>query len=188
MAEAAQSTVLDENAQAVNAEKLKRSCTEGHKLFPDNCSGNVRYIAGQMGYTLPSIDANSLVDYFNDATKGWKTVTEDEAQAAADAGELVIAGKRDTPNGHVVVVLPGGKTGTGGYEYEWFNKKEGKTQTLTMSNKGNYPRSCSTSKGSWPGATSNGDKSVWDSWAGKGYLGVQYWKAPAKAPPGAGAQ
>ena len=48
-----------------------------------------------------------------------------------------------------------------------------------MPNKGNYPRSCSTALGPWPGAISNGTKSVFDAWGSKSnYIGVKYWLAP----------
>ena len=70
---------------------LNASCTMAQTQFPKNCSGAVKYIAKQMGYDLPDKLANDLIDYFD---ANWKTVSEVDAQAAADKNQLVVAGKK----------------------------------------------------------------------------------------------
>jgi hypothetical protein len=132
----------------------------------------VKIIAKEMGVDLPDYDANHLVDYFNDPKNGWVSVSEQDAQDAADSDRLVVAGKKATPNGHVVVVMPGRMKSSGGYNYT--DKKTGKL--MTAADHGRYPRSCSTAMGGWPGAISKGEKTVFDSWgSAKGYEGVKYW-------------
>ena len=155
---------------------LSYLCTEVQTQFPKNCSGAVKHIAAKLNYPLPDVPANNLIDYFN---ANWSTVDETQAQRFADANRLVVAGKKTVGgSGHVVVVLPGGKTRSGGYSYT----KKG--QTLTAPFKGDFPKSCSTAAGSWPGAVSNGDKSVFDAWgSSSNYVGVTYWVAPVPAQP-----
>lgn len=161
------------------ADQLKSACTAGRTKFPADCSGAVKHIAFQLGSALPSLNANQLVDYFNEAKNGWTVVDETRAQTLADAGNLVIAGKRDSPNGHLVVVYPGGKKASGGYAYT--DKKSGKS--MMAANHGQYPRACSSSLGGWPGAVSEGDKTVFDSWgSATNYVGVRYWSAPPLGP------
>ena len=150
-------------------------CDEAYKLYQRNCSGAVRHVAKQMGYPLPELSANQLIDYFKIA--GWNEVDESRAQSFADAGRLVVAGKKEPGSGHVVVVLPGGMANSGGYEF--VNKKG---TTVTAANRGLYPRSCSTSSGNWPGALSDGDKSVRDAWTESDYKKVRYWVAPLYGP------
>jgi hypothetical protein len=161
------------------ADQLKSACSAGRSSFPADCSGAVKSIAAQIGYALPQLNANQLVDYFNEPKNGWAAVDETRAQALADTGSLVIAGKKGSPNGHVVVVYPGGKKASGGYAYT--DKKTGKS--AIAGDHGQYPRACSSSLGGWPGAVSDGDKTVFDSWGSvAGYAGVKYWSAPALTP------
>lgn len=156
---------------------LTGACSLAHVRQPGNCSGAVRLIAKEMGFSLPELSADGLVDYLDNPKNAWTTVSETEAQTAADRNRLVIAGKKAIPNGHVVVVMPGGKVPSGGYSYK---DKMGKVQKAA--NHGSYPRACSTSQGSWPGGISKGDKSVFDSWGSlEGYKGVKYWLAPLQA-------
>ncbi len=155
--------------------KMEQICEDVHTHFPDNCSGGVKYFAQQ--YPIDTTDfedknANGLVDYFD---ANWKSVdTEAEAQKLADSGRFVVAGRKDTPNGHVIVILPGGMKDSGGYE---FTDRNGKTQTAQ--NKGKYPRACSTASGHWPGAKSKGEKSAFDPWGSQTkYQEVDYWVYP----------
>jgi hypothetical protein len=152
---------------------LKNECEQVQQLYVGNCSGAVKAIAKDWGCPLPEKDANGLIDFFNTASSGWRAVSADDAQKLADMEWLVIAGKKDSPNGHVVAVMPGGQKASGGYSYTTDGKK------ATAANHGNYPRACSTAMGSWPGAVSNGEKTVFDAWGGvENYRGVKYWAAP----------
>ena len=40
---------------------------------------------------------------------------------------------------------------------------------------GKFPPAMSTSLGSWPGAMSDGDKTVWDPWANASFASVKFW-------------
>ena len=163
---------------ATQKEKLNDACVGAAAHNSGNCSGTVRAVAHTMGYDLPVLSANGLIDYFNNAKNGWKTVNETDAQKSADDGGLVVAGKKAASNGHVVVVMPGGKIKSGNYSYK--DKKTGKLQKAA--NHGFYPRACSTAMGGWPGGISTGDKSVFDSWGNIAeYKGVKYWQAPEKS-------
>ncbi len=173
---------MEPEQTTTTADQLKSACAVGRTTFPADCSGAAKSIASQLAYTLPDLTANQLVDYFNESKNGWTIVDETRAQTLADAGKLVIAGKKGSPNGHVVVVYPGAKKKSGGYTY--IDKKSGKQ--MTAADHGLYPRACSSSLGGWPGGVSDGDKTVFDSWgSGVNYVGVRYWSAP---PPAAIAQ
>jgi hypothetical protein len=149
---------------------LSGFCPLARKVSPGNCSGLLKFMASMVGVYLPDKQANDLIDFM--ATY-WTQITEDQAQDYADQGRFVVAGKKNQPNGHVVVIMSGGKASSGGYQYEDSN---GETQTAA--NHGQYPRACSTG-GGWPGAESEGDKSVYDSWGNKHkYAAVKYWLAP----------
>jgi hypothetical protein len=153
---------------------LTAICASAYAKNAGNCSGAVRMIAHEMGYELPALSANALVDYLSNPKNKWLSITDTEAQMAADRNKLVIAGKKSIPNGHVVVVMPGGKIASGGYSY---TDKFGKLQKAA--NHGSFPRACSTSLGNWPGAISKGEKTVFDSWGNiDSYKGVKYWVAP----------
>jgi hypothetical protein len=48
---------------------------------------------------------------------------------------------------------------------------------MIVSEKGSYARAMSTSMGTWPGAMSHGDKTVWDSWGKNAtFKTVRFWK------------
>lgn len=157
---------------------VKGICDEAFKLYPKNCSGAVRYLATKVGYPLPDKDANGLIDHFE---QGWEEVNEHRAVLYANQGRLVVAGKKGIPHGHIVVVLPGGKIRSGGYDYVVRSGSD-KGKTKTSAYHGDYPISCSTSMGGWEGALSSGDKSVFDAWGSKGYGKVKYWVAPVNGP------
>jgi hypothetical protein len=49
-------------------------------------------------------------------------------------------------------------------------------QAQTPRKRGSYPPAMSTSLGSWPGAMSRGDKTVWDPWANDTkFESVKFW-------------
>ena len=84
----------------------------------------------------------------------------------------MVGGANASPNGHVIVIYPGDKKGNGGYSYFW--KKGNKNLILTAT--GIYARCMSTSMGSWPGAQSRGDKTVWDPWGSDDkFDDVEFW-------------
>jgi len=113
--------------------------------------------------------ANTLIDWL---TVTWSEVTLEDGFAAANRGAVVVGGKKETTNGHVIAIYPGAKILNGGYQYLW--KKENKY--LTMPRKTLYPACLSTSIGSWPGAMSCGDKTVWDPWANDAKFAlVSFW-------------
>lgn len=58
------------------------------------------------GTSTPMI-ANKMVDFMEDPKNGWLKVSSEVAQSHANAGVLVIAGKKEDPHGHVCVVRPG---------------------------------------------------------------------------------
>ena len=76
---------------------------EDHKA---DCSGFVKAVASDLGVTLTG-QANDIVDQIQIAP--WVLLGKDgvAAKQKADAGLFVVAGLRDAPNGHVVVITPG---------------------------------------------------------------------------------
>jgi hypothetical protein len=89
---------------------------------------------------------------------------------------VVVGGLKATTNGHVIVIYPGASIDSGGYEYSY----KGKPQTLRSH--GKYPPAMSTSLGAWPGAMSDGDKTVWDPWGtDAAFAKVKFW-TPKTAP------
>ncbi len=70
-----------------------------------DCSGFAKAVAADLGITLTGM-ANDIVDQI--AAAPW-TVLDDgiAAKKQADAGFFVIGGLKDTPHGHVVVVVQG---------------------------------------------------------------------------------
>lgn len=103
-------------------ERLEKISIEAAKNNKDNCSGSVREAANKLGFDLSrktvaeglgvsakerGNSANDQIDYMNSK---WKTLTLEEAVQLAGEGKFVVAGLKATRNGHVAVVLPGGKT------------------------------------------------------------------------------
>lgn len=103
-------------------EHLKKISIEAAKNNQDNCSGSIREAANKLGFDLSiktvaeglgvsakkgGSSANDQIDYMNSK---WKTLTLEEAVQLAGEGKFVVAGLKATRNGHVAVVLPGGKT------------------------------------------------------------------------------
>ena len=153
------------------SEVLKATCDQAYEKNPKSCSHSVwAVIKGCANASEPYREANSLVDHMASA---WKEVTLDEAYTLANKGVVVVGGCKAEPNGHVVVVYPGPKDDTGGYE-AW-SKKENKMIKIGA-RKTKYPPCMSTSKGSWPGAMSKGDKTVWDPWGtDAAFAKVKFW-------------
>jgi hypothetical protein len=104
-------------------------------------------------------------------------VTVDDGWALAQNGIVVIGGlKKPGGHGHVIVIYPGEKKASGGYSYTYKDKTTGLLKNDILRSHGIYPRALSTSNGSWPGAKSNGDKTVWDPWAKDEIFGdIKFW-------------
>jgi hypothetical protein len=119
---------------------------------------------------------NSFVDYWT-TSPDWKAVSPDDGLQLANKGIVVGGGlKKSGGHGHVIVIYPGDKKASGGYSYTYKDKKTGKPLTDTLRSHGNYPRALSTSIGTWPGAMSKGDKTVWDPWASDDvFADVKFW-------------
>lgn len=70
-----------------------------------DCSGFARAVASDLGITLTGM-ANDIVDQIQAGP--WQPIADGiAAKASADAGNFVIGGLKDTPHGHVVVVVSG---------------------------------------------------------------------------------
>lgn len=70
----------------------------------------------------------------------------------------------------MIVVYPADVKESGGYSY---SAQDGKKRT--MRSHGAYARCMSRSMGSWPGAHSKGEKTIWDPWAGPKFDAVRFW-------------
>lgn len=138
------------------ARDLLITATQAYKLYPGNCSGAVNWVLINMvDPQMPYLVANQLMNYFAQPANGWKQVSLAEASALANQGTVVIGGLAEPGgHGHVITVLPGPWKSAGGYM----------SNGSMMPKVGSFPPSMSTSLGSWPGAVSNGDKTVYDPW------------------------
>jgi hypothetical protein len=157
---------------------LKQTCDDAFNYGPaaTSCSHAVWYvIKALIDATVPMRVANELIKHMS-TSKDWTSVTLEEGWNLANQGVVVVGGKSDTTNGHVIVIYPGDKIPGGGYEYQAKNKITGKMETLTMRSHGLFPRCLSRTMGSWPGGTSKGDKNVFDPWGNDVFFGlVKYW-------------
>lgn len=157
--------------------KLKKACDDAYAKYNSSCSHAVWYIITQMlDKDFKWLDANHLVDFLN-ASTDWEDVSVDDGSALALTGVAVIGGlKKPGDHGHVIAIYPGPKKASGGYKYEYTDKKTKKKVTDTMRSHGNFPPALSTSIGTWPGAKSRGDKTVWDPWANDDlFKTVKFW-------------
>jgi hypothetical protein len=153
--------------------RLKVVCDNAYEKHPNSCSHAVWHVIRVMiNPDEPYRQANPLIDYL---ISKWREVSLDDGYALAGKGIAVVGGLKGSSNGHVLVIYPGDKLESGGYDYPYQGK------TLKMRSHGKYPPCMSTSIGSWPGAMSDGDKTVWDPWANDQIFDtVKFWS------PGAG--
>lgn len=153
------------------ANVLKVACDNAYDQYPDSCSHAVwSVIRACVNANEPHRQANAMIDYM---TGNWQETTVDDGHTAAKTGTVVVAGLKGTSHGHVIVLYPSDKIESGGYEY--FYAKLNKN--IPMRSHGKFPPCLSTSIGSWPGAMSKGDKSVWDPWANDAiFATVKFWK------------
>jgi hypothetical protein len=149
--------------QAVSA--LKKACDDAYGKYANSCSHAVCYVINQIADPkFGFLDANHVMDFLK-SSSDWKQVKVDDGMTLANAGVVVVGGMKQTGHGHVIAIYPGEKIASGGYLYTRKDKKTGKDITEALRSHGRYPRALSTSIGSWPGALSKGDKTVWDPWA-----------------------
>jgi hypothetical protein len=142
-----------------DATLLKVACQNAYEQYPDSCSHAVwSVIRARVDNGAEHRQANKMIDWLS---ASWDAVTLEKGFEAACKGRVVVGGLKGEPNGHVIVIFPGDKLESGGYSY--YDKKRKKD--LTLRSHGKFPPCLSTSIGSWPGAKSNGDKTVWDPWA-----------------------
>lgn len=127
----------------------------------------------------PYMVANDLVKSLA-RSPDWEEIDRTDSRQMAElakAGALVVGGAEDTPNGHVIVVYPGEMKASGGYPYSSNGK------TAMMRSHGVYALAMSRSLGSWSGAKSDGDKTIWDPWAGPKFNKVRFWVLKSSKPP-----
>ncbi len=151
-------------------EKLKQACDQAFQIYPNSCSHSVWYVVSRYDSNFPYMPANQLVKYF-EASPKWKEVQLLELSKLADEGVLVVGGLIEKTHGHVIVVYPGHERQDGG-----FNLHGPKGKQVKAPPHGTYARAMSTSMGSWPGAKSNGDKTVRDPWGNEDFKQVKFWK------------
>ena len=86
-------------------DKITQACEKHWDPHKDNCSGFVKAVATELGFTLTG-QANDIVDQLS--VLPWTTVTcGKQAKEQADLGYFVVGGLKATANGHVVVVVTG---------------------------------------------------------------------------------
>lgn len=158
---------------AVNSkvEKLRQSCQEAFYRFPNSCSHAVQHVILQYKGNQPYLVANALLDSI-DSDPDWQEVSLSELSDLANAGELVVGGAKEGGHGHVIVVYPGTEKQNGGFYFT--NMETGERRLARQS--GTYARAMSTSMGTFPGAISNGDKTVRDPWGGVAFNKVKFWR------------
>lgn len=148
--------------------KLKAACDAAYAKNPGSCSNSVwDVIRSIVDLKQPYMKANDLIDWLG---THWNEVDVGAGAELARKGIVVVGGLKATPNGHVIVIYPGANIDSGGYSYPY----KGKMQTLRSH--GKYPPAMSTSLGIWPGAMSDGDKTVWDPWGtDAAFAKVKFW-------------
>ena len=150
---------------------LIKACQEAFRKYPNSCSHAAWHVIRQYRREQEWMDANDLVNHLSNSAD-WKQVQLTELSKLACEGVLVVGGAKEGVHGHVIVVYPGQEKTKGGYQY--FNDKTKQIETLDRT--GSFARAMSTSQGSWPGAMSNGDKTVADAWSAKKFKTVRFWK------------
>lgn len=150
------------------------ACDAAYQKNPKSCSNAVwDVIRAMLNPDEPYRTANALVDHLD---KNWTSVTLDQGYELANKGIVVVGGKKETGNGHVIVIYPGARKQSGGYAVATADGK-----TASQRSHGVYPLAMSTSLGAWPGAMSDGDKTVWDAWGRDlPFRQVRFW-APKNA-------
>ena len=107
-------TDVAETAQSVS--KLKQACDAAYALYPNSCSHAVWHVIKQYLPNQAWMSANALVEHMRGQAH-WKIVPAGQVGRLAREGVLVVGGKSEATNGHVIVVYPGPDTTAGGYSY-----------------------------------------------------------------------
>jgi hypothetical protein len=150
---------------------LIKACDAAYLAGQGSCSNAVwEVIKAIYNPNEPYRMANALIDYM---ATNWKSVELEDGYYLANKGVVVVGGvKVEQGHGHVIVIYPGPKKLNGGYKY--FYKAGNKD--LIMKGTKLYPLCMSTSMGTWPGANSKGDKTVWDPWGSdSGFAAVRFY-------------
>jgi cell wall-associated NlpC family hydrolase len=90
-------------------EEILAACRKFYDLYSDDCSGFIRAVARELGYTLTG-NADDLV---SELERRWTTIDRAQAIEAAAAGTLVIVGLKAADHnpprrhGHIAVVVDG---------------------------------------------------------------------------------
>jgi hypothetical protein len=93
-------------APSNKANEIIAQCESVWNANKGDCNAFAKAVASAFGVTLNG-DANGIVDQIS-SEPGWTKANDGPAaKAAAEAGNLVIGGRKDTPHGHVVVVVSG---------------------------------------------------------------------------------
>lgn len=154
------------------AEQLAKACDEAYIKYPKSCSHSAWYVIQKYKYNQTHMVANQLIDYIS-SSSDWKEIQLSELSQLASDGVLIVGGRKELEHGHVIIVYPGPEKARGGY----YNYNKATKDNVMISEKGSYARAMSTSMGSWPGAMSNGDKTVWDPWGKDAkFKTVKFWK------------
>lgn len=142
----------------VEVEALKKACDKAYDSNKTSCSNAIWDVIREIGDKNETYRvANVLLDHMK---ANWQSVSLEEGFKLANLGVLVVGGAKADPNGHVIAIYPGEKVTNGGYPYYYEKEKK----YLTLKGNKQLPRCLSTSKSTWPGAMSKGDKTVWDPW------------------------
>lgn len=149
---------------------LKAACDEAFYTYPDSCSHAVWQVIRKYIPDQPYLTANHLLQILGSSPK-WQEVQIHELAQLANDGVLVIGGAAEASHGHVIAVYPGQPKSHGGYHY-----LDRKGKPTLLASYGIYPLAMSTSMSTWPGAKSNGDKTVADPWSRDKFKKVRFWK------------
>ena len=117
----------DFSALTSTADRIKLSCARLLQI-PANagdCSGFAKAVAKEFSVKLTG-QANEIVDQLT-AANGWTELGSDDqagkrAAAAAARGDLVIGARKESGNGHVVVVVGGAPLAHGKYPFAYWGK------------------------------------------------------------------
>jgi hypothetical protein len=89
----------------IGKKDIKATCEKHWEAHKADCSGFVKAVATDLNVTLTG-QANDIVDQIQKSP--WKVLKDGkEADSEARAGKFVVAGLKDDPNGHVVIIVPG---------------------------------------------------------------------------------
>lgn len=109
------------------SDRIKDSCARllQRPEHAADCSGFVKAVAKEFSVTLTG-QANDIVGQLTLAD-GWTELGSDSqagqrAAAAAARGELVIGARKETGNGHVVIVVEGAPLAHGKYPFAYWGK------------------------------------------------------------------